>query len=141
MSAGRWAKIFSPFDALEGFDERIAEKYILYERQAELSEEDRAELNRRLGILHALTCNSRLARANRVMVRITWFMPCTDENHFAFGRAGRYETTTGIVLRVETDSILLITETGEKNIHFCNIQEITDKTYQNIFSQMKKSCS
>ena len=33
MPASRWAKIFSPFDALEGFDERIAEKEVLTHRR------------------------------------------------------------------------------------------------------------
>ena len=33
MSAARWAKIFSPFDALDGFNERIAETEKMHERQ------------------------------------------------------------------------------------------------------------
>ena len=50
MSATHWAKIFSPFDALEGFDERIAEKEVLYESRIELCDDDQAELDRRLNI-------------------------------------------------------------------------------------------
>ena len=43
MSAAHWAKIFSPFDALDGFDERIAEKEVLYESRIELCDDDQAD--------------------------------------------------------------------------------------------------
>ena len=69
--------------------------------------------------------NSRMARENRVMVRVISFVPCTDENHFAFRiAAGKYETTAGMVLRVEPDSLRLRTENGDRNILFCDLREI-----------------
>lgn len=128
MTAAHWAKIFSPFDALDGFDERIAEKEVLYERQTELSDDDRSELDRRLDILHNLTWNGRMTRASHVSVSVTYFVPCADRNHFSFGKAGRYETVTGMVLRVEpeAETLCLRTESGEKKIPFCDIREIRD---------------
>ena len=41
MDVGRRAKIFSPFDALKGFNEAIASKDVLYRERVELSDEDR----------------------------------------------------------------------------------------------------
>ena len=129
MTAAHWAKIFCPFDALDGFDERIAEKEVLYEARIELCDQTRVELDRRLNILHNLAWNSRMARANRVMVSVTYFVPCADENHFAFQvSAGQYDTATGMVLRVDSESLHLRTEKGDKGIRFGDIREITSKT-------------
>ena len=129
MTPAHWAKIFSPFDALEGFMERIAEKEAVYEDRVELCGEDLAELDRRLNILRNLTWNSRMARANRVIVRVKYFVPCADKNHFAFQRAaGKYETAAGMVLRVNPETISLQTEIGARCISFSDIQEIKSKS-------------
>ena len=61
MDVRKRAKIFAPFDALKGYNEAVAAKNVLYEDKRELNEEDQDELNRRLGILHNLTYNSRMA--------------------------------------------------------------------------------
>lgn len=130
MTPGRWAKIFSPFDALDGFDERIAEKEIQYQPKTELCEDDAAELNRRLDILHNLTWNGRMARQNNVAVSVTYFVPCADANHSAyhFG-AGRYETVTGTVLSAEMDTLKLRTDAGEMKISFDSIRELTGMVF------------
>ncbi len=110
MSNGRRAKIFSPFDALKGFNEAVSAKDVLYEDKHLLSQEDQDELNRRLGILHDLTYNSRMARANQVKVSVTYYEACNDVNHEAYGRQGQYKTVTGICLNVDaevTQSILV----------------------------------
>ena len=103
MDVGHRAKIFAPFDALKGFSEAIASKDVQYEYRIELMPEDAAELSRRLNILHNLTFNSRLARANRVPVAVTYYEPCTDEDHDAYGIKGRYKTITGICWNVDTE--------------------------------------
>lgn len=129
MPPARWAKIFSPFDALDGFDERIAEKEAVYEARTELLEDDKAELNRRLDILHNLTWNGRMARTNQVMVDIVRFIPCEDKKHFAFQiAAGKYETVSGMVMRVDLDFLRLRTENGEMSIRFDDIREIGNQT-------------
>ncbi len=96
MEAGRRAKIFAPFDALAGFDEAVANKEVLYEFRREISEDEKEELDRRLGILHRLTWNSRLARENAVPVSVTYYVPCEDPDSAAYGYRGRYVTVSGI---------------------------------------------
>jgi len=103
MDTGHRAKIFSPFDALKGFNEAIAAKDVLYENRIEPSDEEKAELNSRLQILHNLTFNTRMARQNRVRVRVTYFDACSDVNHEAFGKRGRYETAEGICWNVDAE--------------------------------------
>ena len=47
MDRGRRAKIFAPFDALDGYSESIDSKNVEYVERIELEETDRIELNRR----------------------------------------------------------------------------------------------
>lgn len=129
MSPGRRAKIFSPFAALEGFDDRIAEKEVLYERQAELCVEDKEEINRRLAILRDLTRTRRMAGENHVIVSIRCFVPCTDPHHSSFGYGGQYENVTGMVIRVERDRIIIFAEDHEKKIPFDVIREIKSNVF------------
>ena len=103
MDRGRRAKIFAPFDALEGYSESIGSKDVEYVERAELEEDDRIELNRRLQILRALTCNSKLARANLVKVTVRYYVPCTDQHRFAWQMLGRYVTVTGICWKVDPE--------------------------------------
>ena len=124
MPASRWAKIFAPFDALDGFDERIQSKTVLYEEKRRLSEGEIDELNRKLCRLHDLTRNGRLARKNRPAVTITYFSPCTDIENDWYGTGGKYEEISGTVLNVEMGSIRLRTEDGERTISFSDIRDI-----------------
>lgn len=101
MDRSHRAKIFAPFDALKGFNEAVSAKDVLYEDRIELLQEDTEELSRRLNILHNLTFNGRMARANRVQVTVTYYEPCNDENHEAFGLRGQYKTITGICWNVD----------------------------------------
>ena len=103
MNQGHRAKIFAPFDALKGFNEAVSAKEVLYESRIELSPEDAAELDRRLTILHNLTFNSRMARANRVQVSVTYYQPCLDPNHDDYGLRGQYQTITGICWNVDAE--------------------------------------
>ena len=105
MDNSRRAKIFSPFDALKGFNEAVAAKEVLYESKHELDDGDKAELDRRLNILHNLTYNSRMARRNRIIATITYYLPCTDKNNDAYGYRGQYITLTGIVWKVSPAAI------------------------------------
>ena len=103
MTASRRAKIFTPFDALRGFDFAILMKNELYEDQRILSPEDQEELNRRFNILHNLTYNSRMAKENRVQVDVTYYEPCSDANSEAYGSQGQYKTITGICWNVDAE--------------------------------------
>ncbi len=103
MDVGHRAKIFAPFDALKGFSEAIGSKEVLYENQTELMPENAEELSGRLSILHNLTFSSRLARANRVQVSVTYYEPCSDKDHDAYGIQGKYKTVTNICWNVDTE--------------------------------------
>lgn len=103
MNRGHRAKIFAPFDALKGFNEAVSAKDVLYEDRIELNPEDSEELDRRLSILHNMTYNSRMARANRVQVAVTYYQPCQDKEHVAYGLRGQYQTFTGICWNVDAE--------------------------------------
>ena len=123
MDCGRRAKIFSPFDALKGFSEAVASKDILYINRPELGDEDKKEINRNLGILYELTRNGKLARENKVTVKVTYFVPCTDRNNSAYGSRGQRVSVIGICRRVDGTVSCSIT-VGERLIRFADILSI-----------------
>ena len=97
MPAARWAKIFSPFDALKGFSEAVAAKDVLYAEKEEPGDDAKRELDRKLNILRGLTRNGRMSESRRVTVRVRYFVPRTDadEEPPVFdgpGRRGRCRT-------------------------------------------------
>ena len=97
------AKIFAPFAALAGFDGWIRSKETLYTDRRELSESEKETINRNAALLESLTRNGKEARKNRPVAAVTYFVPCSDTENFAYGTQGRYETVTGIVSKVDTD--------------------------------------
>ena len=100
MQLSKRAKIFSPFDALKGFNDAIQSKEVLYVPKKELNEEEMRELNIQLNTLHNLTANSRLARENNIHAEITYFVPCMDIENENYLVNGRYVTVSGIVKKV-----------------------------------------
>ena len=125
MSAAHRAKIFSPFDALAGFDEAIAAKDVLYEPKRVLSEGEMEELNRKLSYLHSLTYNGTAARSNRPEVTVTYFVPCRDKNNEWYECGGRYKEYTGVVRNVDfTVECAIVFEDGY-DIAFADIVQIT----------------
>ena len=126
MDPGRWAKIFAPFDALEGFDEAVRAKEELYCERHELGDTKKEELNQKLTVLHSLTRNSREARKNAPIVTIRFFSPCVDRHSEWYGRGGQYRTITdGVCRRVDISSIFVDNEI----ILLENISEITFKEH------------
>ena len=103
MERGKRAKLFAPFDALDGYSENLASKNIVYTEKVNLDDQDKEELNRRLTILHHLTYNSRMAKANRVIVTAAYYVPCADVNSFSCGIRGQYVSVTGIVWNVDLE--------------------------------------
>ena len=123
MDPGKRAKIFAPFDALRGFSAVIIAKTAIYDYQRELSEDDQVELDRRLTILHNLTWNSRMARANRVRVTVTHYAPCEDKNSEAYRIKGQYQTLSGICMKVDTEVERMI-QIDDRRIMLENILQI-----------------
>ena len=123
MQMSQRAKIFSPFAALKGFEEAIDEKIRVYVEKRELNDEEQAALETALARLRELAANLRTAKENQVTARVTWFIPCADENHEAYGRGGSYESYTGTVWKVDpilTKSLLI----GDRTIEFSELAEI-----------------
>ena len=123
MDPGKRAKIFAPFDALRGFSAAIIAKNAIYDYQREISEDDQAELDRRLTILHNLTWNSRMARENRVRVTVTHYAPCEDKNSEAYRIKGQYQTLSGICMKVDTEVEQMI-QIDDRRIMLENILQI-----------------
>ena len=123
MLLSQRAKIFSPFAALTGFEEAIDEKVRPYVEKRELNDEEQAALETALSRLHDLTKNLRMAKENLAAAIVTFFVPCADENHEAYGRGGSYERYTGTVWKVDpilTKSLFI----GDRTIAFSELAEI-----------------
>ena len=128
MPCSRRAKLFSPFDALRGFDAAIWSKEVLYEDRKQLGTTELEILNRKLEHLQKLTYNSRMARKNRPVVTVTYFSPCTDVNSFAYGSQGQYVSVMGIVRKV--DPVISRTITlDEQVIEFSDISDISGSLF------------
>jgi len=134
------AKIFAPFAALVGFDERVRRKEIRYVAKVELDADEEWELNRRLLILHELTANSKLARANAVVVKVEYFAVCTDSENDAYMEKGQYLTVSGRVVRVDPhqQELTLSVDGAKQVIPFIDIYQITDP--MNMLFQEENHC-
>ncbi len=131
MEHGRRAKIFAPFDALKGFSEAVASKETLYENHRELDDEAKELIDQRLGTLHRLTINSRTARENKVMITVTYFVPCTDPTNAAYGSRGQYVRLTGICHRVGLHYLYV----GVEKIPFQDIASIEGSVFKNEWDE------
>ena len=112
MDVGKRAKIFAPFAALRGFDGCILDKEVQYQPKIILDDEVTDEIAQQLEVLHRLTINSRIARKNHVVVSVTYFIPCSDKNHEAYGYRGQYVTITGVCKKVDDTITHTITVGG-----------------------------
>ena len=122
MALGKRAKIFSPFDALKGFTEAVEAKDELYVERVELSEDECADLDKKITELQELVCNGSAARENNVTVNVTYFVPCVDENNDAYGYRGQYAETTGVL--TEIDKVRRFITVGGRKIPFGDIMSI-----------------
>ena len=93
------AKIFAPFAALVGFEDRVRNKEIEYIARRELGEEEQSYLNKVL---------NRISRGDRVSVK--YFEICSDHESEAFGRLGQYKTVSGCVRWVDAVGQRLVLE-------------------------------
>lgn len=129
MTAAKWAKIFSPFDALKGFSEALEEKDIVYVPRAEPNDDLKHDLDQKLERLHSFTWNSQLAKKNNVTVTMKVFFPHSD--HSASGDMGQYRILSGIVLQVDTEvtkTLTLQNELGKFTVSFHDIDQIDNDT-------------
>ena len=124
------AKIFAPFAALVGFDDRVRRKEIQYVSKVELDADEEWELNRRLQILHELTANSKLARANTVEITVEYFAICTDRENDAYLEKGQYLTISGRVLNINQhrQELKLLSDGNTYTVQFADIYRVSDPT-------------
>jgi sugar lactone lactonase YvrE len=122
------AKIFAPFAALVGFDDRVRRKEISYVSKVEQDADEEWELNRRLRILHELTANSTLARINTVDVTVEYYAVCTDMENDAYMEKGQYLTVTGRVVKIDQhkQEIKLMLNGNTHIIRFSDVHRIED---------------
>ena len=134
------AKIFAPFAALVGFDDRVRRKEIQYVSKVELDADEEWELNRRLQILRELTANSKLARANAAEIKVEYFAICTDRENDAYLDKGQYLTITGRAVKADphTQELTLVADGAIQVIPFTDIYLITDPT--NMLFQKENHC-
>ena len=110
----------------KAFSEATAKKTAQYQPKIILVEEIQDEISRRLDILHRLTLNSRIARQNHIVVSVTYFVPCSDKNHEAYGYRGSYLNIEGVCKNV--DSVISKTITvDDAVIEFDDILSIESK--------------
>lgn len=88
MSLHDRAAQFAPFAALTGHDAAISETARVTEEKAELSDDAKENLTRKLQIIEELS-------ESKIPVSVTYFVP--DEKK----RGGRYITKTGLVKRID----------------------------------------
>ena len=84
------AKLFAPFAALVGFEDRVRNKEIEYVARHLLSEEQETRINVVL---------NRISRGDRVSVK--YFELCAEHEKEAFRRLGQYKTISGCVRWVD----------------------------------------
>jgi hypothetical protein len=129
MPLEKRAKIFSPFDALKGFDEAISAKNAIYEYRKSLSDEDMQILDQKLCLLRQLTMNSKSARESRIPVEITYFRLLEDPNMQE--EKGRYLTDSGILMKVDTFSRMLILD-DDRRIPIDDIISINSPVFDSL---------
>ena len=115
MPASRWAKIFSPFDALKGFSEAVAAKQEEYEPRRELLDEEKQDLDQKISALKI--SNSE----NLTMVQIEYYVPCTDPAHDAYGKLDQYRVLTGAFMGAD-----MIRRTITVNSQIISAEDISD---------------
>lgn len=100
MDGVQRAKIFSPYDALTGFDEEIADvnRETREVKRVDLSDEAKAVLSDKL-----------LQVTKGMTVSVRYFVPGIDKN------TGNYTTITGIVSRIDT--VYRTLEITQRNTH------------------------
>ena len=105
MSLYNRAAQFSPYAALVGYDEIIAETGRLTDDKLELPEHVQAELDRKFMLLQAI-----IDEGGRPEITVTYFVPDKTKS------GGRYETFIGEVKRVDTTLLKLIFYDHEKDL-------------------------
>ena len=106
------AKLFQPYDALDGYSSLLRQKRRFCEARRTLSGESEERLGRQLNKLFRLCPHARAARQAQIILRICYFVPAdlpdTDERK----GMGNYVTVTGMLRAISPwDEALLLDDT------------------------------
>ena len=118
MSMSDRAAQFSPFAALNGYDEAVKETARLTDERLELGDDDRDLLDRKQQYLQNII-------ADRPEISVTFFVP--DEKK----SGGSYTTLTGNLKHVDLCERLLVLTDGKK-ILFDDIADIKGDCFHNV---------
>ncbi|MBE6726837.1 MAG: hypothetical protein E7576_16865 [Ruminococcaceae bacterium] len=116
MERGKRAKLFAPFDALDGYGDAIRTKNTVYTEKPRLSTDQQEALNRRLTRLCEQFGKRRRIRdggGGLPWVRVTRYVPCSDRYHDAYGRRGTCETAEGWLTAADPEVARTICVNGE----------------------------
>ena len=118
------AKLFAPFAALVGFEERVQGKQNRYVSRHELDADEEWALNR---ALQRLAEDVRLPLPDRQRVRVEYFEICADPESDAYQREGTYQTADGVGLRVDPHGqrLTLLCGASARALPFADIYRIT----------------
>ena len=119
MSRADRAAQFSPFAALTGHGAAIRETARLTDRQAELSEDIRAELDRKQALLL-----ERLAEQPEIIV--TWFCPDGRKD------GGAYITTKGRLRKIDLSACRMVLTDGTE-IALEEVADLQSELFQELF--------
>ena len=108
---------FAPFAALTGYDAAVEEAARLTDRQAELTDDKKEELNARL---HLATSNEAVGE-----ITVTYFVPDAKKS------GGAYRTRIGTALRVEEYESALVMTDGYR-IPLETIREIDGDMFKDL---------
>ena len=123
MEQGKRAKIFAPFDALDGHSAAIHGKERRFQERRVLSEEELRLLNAKLNRLFELCPNSKAARERQLVLRVRHFranaLPATD---WRAGQ-GEYVEQIGVLQYISlTEQYLIV---GGLRIWFGDIEKLS----------------
>ena len=107
MSREKRAAQFSPFAALTGYDDALAESTRPLVQRIELSDDEKEQLDRKLQELMARV-------QEHPKVTVTWFY------QDAIADGGTYMTTTGLLKKIDTTQRCLFLE-GDKRISLTDV--------------------
>ena len=121
MTMAERAAQFSPFAALAGHEDAIQETSRVVGRRFDLSEEEKAVLDRKQQIIHAA-----LERGEQPEVTVTCFRPDRKKE------GGAYVTFTGKVRRIkETEGVMVFADGTELSL--AGITELAGELFQGYF--------
>ncbi len=109
MACSKRAKLFAPFAALSGFDEKIHAKEETLTPRRFPDPEEQEELNEKLRRLKELTMQARMQKQKPVQAEACFFVSMETERNNGFRELGVYETLRGSVTEVccETQQLIL----------------------------------